>query len=271
MSDATPHDITRKRVRYDEPPADSVDVRRDLEFPDAGGKPLLMDLYVPRSANRRPLPVVVIVHGYPDEGFARMLGVRFKEMGACESWGRLIAAAGMAAVTYTNRIPAPGLEALLTHLLGHGAESGLDADRMGVFATSGHVPLALAALMQHGSAVFKCAALLYGYTLDLDDATEVADASRTFKFANPAQGRSMSDLPRDVPLLLVRAGQDTTPGLNQSADRFLLRALADDLPVTALNVPDAPHAFDLELDTAAARHAVRQVLRFLEAHLIGSR
>jgi hypothetical protein len=37
----------------------------------------------------------------------------------------------------------------------------------------------------------RCAALLYGYTLDLDGATHVAYASRTFLFVNPGAGKSL--------------------------------------------------------------------------------
>ena len=47
-----------------------------------------------------------------------------------------------------------------------------------------------------------------------------------FGLGVPARGRSADDLPRDLPLLVVRAGKDETPGLNASVDAFVRDALA---------------------------------------------
>ena len=63
------------------------------------------------------------------------------------SWGQLIAASGMVAIAYTNREPAADLDALLQHVIEHAASLGVDENRMGVWACSGNVPLALSALM----------------------------------------------------------------------------------------------------------------------------
>jgi acetyl esterase/lipase len=112
-----------------------------------------------------------------------------------------------------------------------------------------------------------CAALLYGYTMDLEGHTEVADAAATFRFAVPATGRALSDLPGAMPILLARAGADQMPGLNRSMDRFIDQLLARNTPVTFVNHATGLHAFDLEDDSPRARAAIRQVLAFLTAHL----
>jgi hypothetical protein len=112
-----------------------------------------------------------------------------------------------------------------------------------------------------------CAALCYPYTLDLDGASGVAAAAGRFGFANACAGRGIDDLARDVPLLLVRAGRDELPGLNEALDRFAVRALAANLPLTLVNHPDAPHAFELFDGGAATAAVVEQVLAFLRARL----
>jgi hypothetical protein len=58
----------------------------------------------------------------------------------------------------------------------------------------------------------RCGALLYGYTMDLDGSTLVADMARQAGFVNACLGKSPDDLPADVPLLFVRAGHDQSPG-----------------------------------------------------------
>jgi acetyl esterase/lipase len=213
------------------------------------------------------VPAVVIVAGYPDAGFEKMLGCKFKDMGSSTSWGRLIAASGMAAITYTNREPEADLHAVLAHVRSHSEELGIDASRMGVWASSGNVPLALSLLMM-GLEHVKCAALCYGMTLDLDGSRWVADAAKQFGFANPCAGKSVDDLPRDVPLFLARAGKDAIPHLNDAMDRFVAHALARNLAVTLVNHPEAPHAFDLVDDSEMTREIVRRILGFLRFALL---
>lgn len=114
----------------------------------------------------------------------------------------------------------------------------------------------------------KCAVLCYGFMLDLEESTSVAEASKLFGFVNPSTGKSADDLPDNVPLFIARAGQDELPGLNGTIDRFMGDALARDLPVTFVNHPGAPHAFDLMHDSETTREIIRQILAFMRFHLI---
>ena len=111
---------------------------------------------------------------------------------------------------------------------------------------------------------FRAAALLYGYMLD------VPEAAQQFGIGVPARGRKIDDLPRAVPLLVVRAGQDQTPLLNVSLDAFVSAALARDLPLTLINQPGAPHSFDLFDDSDASRATIRRILSFLAERLTAS-
>jgi acetyl esterase/lipase len=270
MSPQTPiHEMALKTVGYRVPGMDAVTVVHDIEFSAADGGPLAFDLYAPPDAGQSGNPpVVVIVAGFPDPGFQRMLGCRFKEMGSTVSWARLMAASGIAAVAYANRDPAANLAALLAHLRSNAAPLGFDAQRLGLFASSGNAPLALWALMGESGSNPRCAALLYPFTLDREGHTVVADASRAFHFVHPGAGRSVADLPADAPLFLARAGRDENPGLNDTLDRFVFDALSRNRPVAVTNHPAGPHAFDLLDDSDTTRRVIGKTLAFLGENLL---
>ena len=170
----------------------------------------------------------------------------------------------MAAIAYTNREPAADLESLLQHVRDNAAALGIDRDRIGVWACSGNVPLALSALMKHGRDFLKCGALLYGFMLDLDGAIGVAEAAQTFRFTNPNAGKSLDDLPEDLPLFIVRAGLEQFPA-PERLDRSLLRTGAGAATgrSRSINHATGPHAFDLLDDSETTRAIIRQVLDFL--------
>ena len=267
MTQNTRHPISLKPVLFSLPGMDAVTVQADLEVPSADGAPMRMDVYRPARAGAAP-PVVVLVPGYVDEGMQRVLGCRHKEMASTVSWARLIAASGMAAIAYSNRAPAADLGALLRHLAADAPSIGLDGTRLGVWSSSGNVPVALSALLRGAPPPrVACAALCYAYTMDLDGAGHVAEAARTFRFDNACAGRSMDDLAPDIPMFLVRAGRDEMPGLNAALDRFAAAALARNLPLALVNHPEGPHAFDLFDESEMSREVVRTVLGFLGFHL----
>ncbi|HJQ30823.1 MAG TPA: alpha/beta hydrolase [Pyrinomonadaceae bacterium] len=268
--------IAERTVVYSVEGMDDVKVLRDVEFEADGGDALKFDLYRPHGSEEGArAPAVVIVAGFPDKGFEAKVGRRFKEMGSNVSWARLLAASGVAAVTYTNREPAEDVHALLRHLQRNGDALGLDTDRLGLWASSGNVPVALSVLMSEGGERLtseegerlKCAVLFYGYTLDAGGARVIVEASRTWGFANPCAGRSARDLPARTPLFVVRAGRDEMPGLNEALDRFAAEALALNLPVTLVNHAEAPHAFDLFDEGETTREVIRQALAFVRFNL----
>jgi hypothetical protein len=58
------------------------------------------------------------------------------------------------------------------------------------------------------------------------------------------------------------------PGLNEALDRFVAKALPCNLPITFVNHPMAPHAFDLFDDSDTSREIIRRILAFLQFHLL---
>ena len=156
---------------------------------------------------------------------------------------------------------------MLQYVRQNAARLDIDEKSIGVWAGSGNVPNALSVLRQDAQESLKCAVLCYGYTLDSDGSTGVADAARQWGFVTPCAGTSVDDLPRDIPLFVARAGHDQMPGLNETLDRFLAKALARNLPLTFVNHSTAPHAFDLFHDSETSREIVRRILAFLQFHL----
>jgi hypothetical protein len=267
--DTLPDNISKRVVVYRIPGMDGVKVRRDVQYKATETGALTMDIYSPTdSQSGARLPAVIFVAGYPDLGFEMKVGCKFKEMGSYISWGQLTAASGLVAITYTNLEPAADLQSLLQYVRHNAAALGIDENRVCVWASSGNVPLALSLLMQEGSDYLKCAVLCYGLMLDMDDSTHVADAARMWGFVNPCEGKSVADLPQDLPLFIVRAGQDELPHLNETIDSFLTKALTRNLPITFMNHPTAPHAFDLFHDSETSREIVRQILAFMRFHLL---
>lgn len=269
--EARQHDITKKRVVYQLPGENAVTVRRDAEYRATEAGVLTMDLYYPAdSKSGSRIPAVIFVIGYSDLGAQAILGCKFKEMESFISWGQLAAASGLVAITYsTGKEPAEDIHALLNHVRENAESLGIDENRIGFWACSGHVPNALSVLMQDARDYVKCAVLLYGLMLDLEGSTIVADLAKTLRFVNPCAGKSVEELPQDIPLFIVRAGQDEFPRLNETIDGFLAKALVCNLPITFANHPTAPHAFDVMHDSETSREIIKQVLAFMRFHLLG--
>jgi hypothetical protein len=270
MSQDTQQDhISKKRVVYTMPGVAAVTVRRDEEYRASDAGAFTIDLYYPPdSKSGAQTPAVIFVTGFSDVGAQKMLGCKLKEMGSYISWAELAAASGLVAITYTNREPATDVQAVLQHIRQNAASLGIDENRIGVWACSGNVPNALSLLMQDAREYLRCAVLCYAYTLDSDGVTGVADAARQWGFVNPSAGKSVDDLPHGIPLFVARAGQDQMPGLNDTLDRFVARAVACNLPITFVNHSTAPHAFDLFQDSETSREIIGRILAFLRFHLL---
>jgi acetyl esterase/lipase len=256
------HSITRRRIVA---PQHSGKIQRHaFVYAADEGSSLAAAVYRP-AHSERALPVIVIVTGYPDPGYEARMGCAQPETAQYDSWAEHLAASGFAVVAYRNRVPADAIP-LLRHLRENALELGIDPASIGLWACSGSGPIALDLLLDPAQPV-HCAALNYAYLQDLDGADAVASSARTFGFAHSAAPRSIADWPTQRPLLLVRAGADAMPGLNRTIDRFVATALAKDRPVSLVNVPGAPHAFDITQDGRESRAAIAAVVAFFTVHL----
>ena len=133
--DAAPGELLTRRVLYSLPGMDAVRVRRDVAYTTPADAELTMDVYYPpeRTASDST-PAVVLVSGFPGA---------VKRIGSFVSWAELMAASGLVAITCATREPVADMETVLGHVREHAASLGIDGDRMGLWACSGHVPNAL--------------------------------------------------------------------------------------------------------------------------------
>jgi acetyl esterase/lipase len=264
------HELTKKKVVYQMAKSAAVTIRQDIEYRFADSGALTMDIYYPPDSKAESRsPAVIFASGYPDPGFQKMLGCKLKDMEFYISWGQLTAASGLVAITYsTGNEPAADIHALIQYIRHNSAVLGIDENRIGVWAGSGNVPNALSVLMQGSREYLKCAVLCYGFMLDREGTSSVADLAKQIGFVNPCAGKSVADLPIDIPLFIVRAGRDEMPHLNETIDSFVSKALVFNLPITFVNHPAAPHSYDLMHDSETSHEIIRQILRFLQFHLL---
>ena len=255
------HPITLKRIIRVLESMRQVEVTRDVTY----HKDLKLDIYHPGESSAVLPPVVMIVAGYRDVGVPMTLGCNWREMEFVVSLAQWLAVSGIAAVAYSTSSPAQDAGRVADFIGRSGAELRIDANRVGVWASSGNGPAALGFLMEKRPVV-RAAVLSNLYTLDTADITAVAEASTTYRFVNETAGRSVADLPRDVPMLIVRCGHDDV-GLNAALDRFVGDAIKANLPISFVNHATAPHAFEINVDTPVSHHILDGMLSFMRFHL----
>jgi len=211
---------------------------------------------------------VVIVSGFPDAGYERVTGSRFRRSPAVLRTCDRLAAWGINAVAYSAADPVRDGRSVMEYLAGAGPDFGVDPSRVGIWAMSGNAPTALGLLLRGVDHGIRCAALLYPFMFETERSTEVADAAAKWGFAYPIAGHSTAEVQDSVPVLVVRAGMDSFPGLLPSVDHFVSVALRENMPVTVINHASGLHGFDTGEESAGASAVLDQVRSFLQRHLL---
>jgi acetyl esterase/lipase len=264
-------DRVSKPVVYRLPDMDRVRVISNLKYSDVNNPYLLMDVYLPpdlKPHERRP--VVIFIHGGagPES--------RPKDWGIFESWGRLTAAAGMVAAMFTHRFSPPpqsllveaasDMNAAIQYIRSNAAAFHTDGERMCVCAWSSGGGL-LSPLLIERPAFVRCLVAFYAL-LDVQQYAPPGDAAALeYRKAFSA----IASLPKDAsgltPMLVVRAGRDEIPTLNDAMDRFVARALASNAPITVVNHPTGGHGFDNQNNDVRSRNIIRHSIEFMKVHL----
>ncbi len=234
-------------------------VRQALSY---GEDARLFDLYLPAGSDS-PAPVVVLITGYPDPGFEARIGLKQMQIRAYQDWARLLAANGMAAVIYSNVEPTKDAFKLLEFLRCEARQLEIDPERIAIWSCSGSVPNAINVL--HKDSALRCGALLYGFMLDAQGSSVVQETAATFGFANPHTG--MANFPENTPILIMRAGQDAFPGLNDSIDNFEAEAISRNSPVSVVRYGEGVHGFDVLDSSQRSIEMIKLCLGFLRLRL----
>ena len=247
-----------------------VHVRENLAYRTIEGGTLRADVYLARGV-RGPAPIVILVHG----GVGPEFPLRPKDWGLHRSWGRLLAASGMTAVTFNHRLgfPEPAIEeahsdldSLAAFVRRHAAEWGADPGRLAL-ATFSAGGMLLAPWIRDSPPGLRCLVAFYPI-IDLRISTHL---QRYLKFeqleaysAGAHLAKAAATMP---PMLVIRAGRDQIPDLLPGLDRFVEQALDANAPLTLVNLPEAPHGFDNDRADPRTLAVLRQAIEFLEAAL----
>ena len=259
VGEGPPPSVLESRIVYTVPGMDQVRVRRDVAYRKEPA--LKMDLYLPKDkAPARGWPVVVLVHGGP---IPAAWGP--KEWGVFRSYGELVAASGMAAVTFNHRLNAPtdypqaadDVAALLGHIRGEARGYEIDPDRVAVWAFSGGGPLLASVLASRGSHL-RAAVSYYAFL----GAPSAAPAEARLSAMEQLKAGA-APLP---PLLIARAGRDD-PALNATVDAFVSAAVAGGVTLELLTHPAGRHAFDILDDDDRSRAVIRRTVEFVRESL----
>jgi acetyl esterase/lipase len=196
-------------------------------------------------------------------------------MGVFTSYGRLLAASGLVAVTFNHRFLAPerlldaaaDVAAATENVIARADELGINSGRLAFWAFSGGGPFLSLAL--RGTPAYVRAVVAYYAALDLQEkppgATD-AISDDTRRDLSPIH-YLQTEAGRVAPILVARAGLDH-PFLNASIDRFVQKALATNACVDVLNHPTGRHGFDILDNDARSREIIARTLEFLRARLL---
>ncbi len=244
---------------YTVPGMDAVRVQTNLTY-TSGDATLAMDVYLPQgAAPAGGWPVVIFVHGGPVQPDAAP-----KDWGIYRSYGRMMAASGMAAVTFNHRLTAVAhypraaddVAALIARVRGDAKALTIDPERVAVWGFSGGGPLLASVLAQH-PAWLRCTASYYAF---LDRPGAAPAEPRLSAVEVVGDGRPLP------PLLVARAGKDDA-SLNESVDRFMALAVEKKATVDLLLHPEGQHGFDIRDDVPRSREIIRRTVAFLRENL----
>lgn len=265
-------DRVNKPVVYQVEGMDRVRVRKDVVYRKDGALELKLDVYTPEQQKPgESLPVVFFIHG----GVPPDIPVKPKDWGIYKSWGRLIAASGMAAVALNHRVGFPDpnlaqgaadLAEAIAFVRARATDFGIDPERVALAAYSAGGPL-LAAPIRDPRPYVRCLVAFYPF-LDLRPSALhrkylSEELVRQFSPA-VALSESSGNLP---PLFVARAGKDQIPDLLPGLDRFVAEALARNAPLVFYNQPGGEHGFDNQEGDPRSREIVREAVEFLKRNL----
>jgi dienelactone hydrolase len=267
-------ELLKKRIVYEIAGMEQCRVAKNRVYRTVKGTDLLLDVYYPvdiRDGEQRP--AVVCVHGLGPAELVKHL----KDSGQYVSWGQLIAASDLIAVTFNHRSPdehtsladvGADVDELVAYVREHAFELQIDKDRLAIWACSAGVPLGVRAALRRTPYFVKCLVAYYG-PLDLQplqsDWNLTDDEVREFS----AQTYLEETASKLAPMLITRAGLDA-PELNATIDSFIKEASAKNVALDSMIHPDGHHAFDVLDDVARSHEIMKRTLEFMKSSLISS-
>ena len=269
-------------IYFELPGMENVSVTTNLVYKTVAvaarpARSLTLDVYAPPTRSTTPAPIVVFVHG----GLTTDSRGDAKDWSSYQRWGRLVAASGMVGVTFNHRLTtddnvdeaSPDVADALAFIRRRAADFSADPNRVCLaFYSAGGV--LSGALLHDAPSYVRCVVLYYPF-LDLEHLRtktvfrEPHSSVRVDSLAGfsprDALARARAPLP---PIFLARAGRDEIPRLNESVDRFVAAALANNARIDLYTHPDGVHGFDIRTRDERTREIIAQTLAFFRRHLM---
>ncbi len=238
----SPLDGTRWGVVYDVPATKDVKLKADVPYLKDTKSTLAIDIYTPPNAKAgEKFPAVIFLNAIGDRP-----GDKVKNWEIYKSFPRLVAAHGMVGISMEadgTRIQ-ESLRALFDFLEKEGANHGIDASRLGVYAASANVTQSTIYLMSETAPKgIRAAALFYGGA----PSAEIG-------------------IRKDLPVLFILAEGDLA-GMGQQSMTLWQRIAEARAPWTLMFASNQPHAFDAFADNDESRRIIQQAIAFWKSNL----
>ncbi len=236
---------------------DDVEVLRDSTYKTTDRGPLHFDFYRPLAPAAGAAPCVIFIHGGP---IPSNLLTNPKDWGVFQSFGRLLGAAGLAAVAFNHRFFSPAeakdaladVQDLVEHVRERSESLGIDRNRVCLWAFSGGGVLLspfLGATPDYVRCIVAYYAVMHASAPEFSPATQIA-----------ANAGRLPDI------LVARAGHDV-PALNDALAHFIDQALKKNATLDLLNHATGQHGFDCRDDNERTRDILRRTIEFVKASL----
>ncbi len=278
-------DPRRKRVVYTPPAMKKATVSKDIVYKTVEEVDLKLDVYYPPDRQKQTrLPAVILIHGDGTDENLRDI----KNSGQYVSWGQLIAAAGLIAVTANHRSSAGlhnaagvanDIDDLISYVRDNSAALHINEDVLCIWTCSAGAPFGLRAALYENPLYIRCIVCYYGFTQlkayydalyseQSDESPLLPPAFSEEDFdefsASDLLQRRQGEIP---PLFVARAGLDY-PELNETLDSFVAEAIAQNVQLDFMNHPTGQHAFDLLDDDPRSHEIIKATLEFLQVNLL---
>lgn len=255
---------------YDLPEMYQVNVKT-VQYQPISRPPEMLDMNVYYPPDWQPgsrLPAVIFANDFP-------LSSEFGKCGAdCDqSWGRLVAANGLIAVTYATQ-HVSDIEAVVEHIRANTADLGIDGDHLGIMGASANAHLAGSFAYQENRGYIRFAVFYYSSPLMPDNfrRDELNSILKRFGVYG-AELPDVKQLRSDLRVLIVRAGQDSSLNREQ-IDHFVQLANEAGVPLTLIKFDEGSHLFDGN-DVSSGQvkvkaiEIIKQTLEFMKTYASG--
>ena len=256
-------------VALDLPGAADARVREAIDYTGTGDPRRLMEIYTPSSPPRTPLGVVVLVHGSAGTDLVRPPA----QWNAWKSRGRMLAAAGFAAVTFSHSLnqerglerAAGDLTTALAYLRSHAPALGIDADRVCVVGYADGAPL-LAELVRRPVSGVRCLAA-FSPVVNLGSSPPPfwveGDTAVRARFSLTSALSAGATFPPTMLLIGAHAPESSTAAVRS----FAAAARASGVAVIVAEHPTGGPDFDRGMPGQDTERLLREFLSFLREHL----